>query len=328
MSDYERAWADIQDTVYDLQLDPAAFEAALPHTGKRPPAYRPDPVSRPPVGTGVEAAIRPDIVLDGAVHGSTVSRLASVRGDSHRYHGECRQDTALMARAGDGRDSLLILVIADGVGSAPLSHLGSKGACQLLVEQLDRASADVLAALRGHDSARLQNCVEQAVSKVAEMLSKAATAKGNPPAAYSTTLRALLVPADPAIRARGFLAVGDGGLLLLRDGRFHDLLALLDGTAPTRSAGVIDTRTEALPVSFTRPVSRIIPGSRAGDVLVLCTDGLSVPLEKEPQLQAFLAEQWGAGTVPGLAQFLWQAQVRARSYDDDRSVACLWEGRA
>ena len=47
-------------------------------------------------------------------------------------------------------------------------------------------------------------------------------------------------------------------------------------------------------------------------------------------MRELLAEQWG-GAVPGLADFLRRAQVRAqvraRSYDDDRTVVCLWEAR-
>ena len=43
-------------------------------------------------------------------------------------------------------------------------------------------------------------------------------------------------------------------------------------------------------------------------------------------MRELLAEQWG-GAVPGLADFLRQAQAQVRSYDDDRTVVCLWEAR-
>ncbi|OLE20730.1 MAG: hypothetical protein AUG49_24140 [Catenulispora sp. 13_1_20CM_3_70_7] len=56
------------------------------------------------------------------------------------------------------------------------------------------------------------------------------------------------------------------------------------------------------------------------------TDGFTGPLGTS-EFAALLAEAWGGSAVPDLLRFAWQAQTRARSYDDDRTVAVLWHTR-
>ncbi|MFE3516884.1 protein phosphatase 2C domain-containing protein [Streptomyces sp. NPDC059166] len=293
------------------------------HSGTKPPMYPPVPLELPYVGADPAAAVLPDIVVDGAQHGSSCVRAASVRGDSHRYLGEPRQDALCVTRIGrPGAGELLVLAVADGVGSAAHSHVGSNEACRLTAAYLDRAAEDLCAVLAAGDGAALAQLVDGVVGEIAVLLTDLALRNGHPPAAYATTLRVLLVPLDPAVRLRGFFAVGDGGTALLRAGRWT-----LDITeAGGEGSGVIDTRTDALPLARSATTSVIGPVA-PGDVLLLCTDGLSTPLAGEPEMRAFLASAWGGGTVPGPADFLWQTQFRVKSYDDDRTAVVLWEGR-
>ncbi|MFD9124466.1 protein phosphatase 2C domain-containing protein [Kitasatospora sp. NPDC059571] len=295
---------------------PPEAPGPAPHTGRRAPAYAPEPGPLTDAGPDPFGTQVPDTVVDGGTVGAATVRAASVRGDAHRYHREHRQDTVLLAGIGE----LALLVAADGVGSARFAHRGSAGACRLLAGAL-RPNAELLAAaLAAGDRDGFNHIAGMALGRVAERLADEAANAGHAPADYATTLRALLVPTDPQVHARGFFAVGDGGLFRLRAGAW----ASLDG-AP--GAGpVLDTSTEALPVNPGMPRIRLITDGAPGDVLVLCTDGLAGPLARERDVQRFLAEQWGRGSVPGLAEFLWQAQIRARTYDDDRTAVCLWEG--
>lgn len=310
----------------------------------RPPSYPPRPLGPPSVRDGdLLAAVVPDSVVDGAELGALTVRAASVRGDSHRWRGECRQDALGVTRlgpAGDGggagaggggagagrqdfagTDALLLLAVADGVGSAPLSHRGAHAVVAGVARQLDGAAAELADALRAGDGPRFHALADRAVAAAAAELR--ASADG-PASAYATTFRALVVPLDPAVRVRGFLGVGDGGLFRLRDRGWWNLEHPATATPGT---GVIDTGTEALPDAYQQVDARLLEPSEAGDVLVLCTDGFSGPLAGEKEFREHVAEQWGhTAGVPQPSDFLWHAQTRLKSYDDDRTVICLWEG--
>ncbi|MEV6972901.1 protein phosphatase 2C domain-containing protein [Kitasatospora sp. NPDC093806] len=290
----------------------------LPHVGRKPPAYPAEPTDIPAVGTDLFGALLPDTVVDGGRFGPVTVRAASVRGDSHRYAAECRQDAALVTRIGD----LLLVAVADGVGSQPYSHHGSNGIVRLLAKQVAGRAETLLAQLRAGAEAEFAMLTGQIVAAAAVELAQEATQRGLPPKAYSTTLRALLVPADPDLRVRGFVAVGDGGLLRLREDEWSDL------DAGDEDGALISTGTHCLPEAYEHVRARLLADTLPGDLLVLCTDGLSLPVLKERELRDFLRAHWGGAEIPGLADFLWQAQVRVRSYDDDRSVVCLWEATA
>ncbi|MEV6198109.1 protein phosphatase 2C domain-containing protein [Streptomyces sp. NPDC051920] len=307
--------------------EPAARTGAVPvlgaphHAGPKPPLYAPEPRELPSVREDPTAALTPDMVVDGAGYGTLTVRAASVRGDSHRYQGEPRQDSLAVVRLGaPGPDGLLLLAVADGVGSAPRSHVGSQEACRLAAMELDAVSADLAEAVRAGDRPGFAALVDTAVGRIATLLAHRAREHGDDPAAYATTLRALLVPLDPRVRTRGFLAVGDGGTALLRAGEWN--LSLTD---PEHDGdGMIDTRTAALP-HVHRARALLLAPALPGDVLVLCTDGLSTPLAGDAEMREFLASGWGRGAAPAPADFLWQLQYRVKSYDDDRTAVVLWE---
>ncbi|MCX5212350.1 protein phosphatase 2C domain-containing protein [Kitasatospora sp. NBC_00240] len=297
----------------DSELNPGP----APHIGRKAPAYPPEPAGLPSASApDLYASLLPDTVLDGGTFGRVVVRAASVRGDSHRYAGECRQDALLVAEVGE----LALLLVADGVGSQPHSQRGSNGIGRLLAKQIRNKASALSGYLARGDETNFAGLVNNAVTEAAAELKQEAERQGLPAEAYSTTMRALLVPLDPDVRVRGFVSVGDGGLLRLREGVWTPL----DRT--TDAQPVIDSATDCLPGPYQHAHARLISDGRPADVLVLCTDGFSLPLAGEAEMRELLAGQWGGRPVPGLAEFLWQTQVRARSYDDDRTVICLWEG--
>ncbi|MGW6864810.1 protein phosphatase 2C domain-containing protein, partial [Streptomyces sp. NPDC054912] len=294
-------------------------------SGSRPPLYVPHPVPPSAARPDVEAAAVPDTVLDGAAYGPLTVRAASVRGDAHRYHAEPRQDSLCVARLGDpdGTAGLLLLAVADGVGSAARSHLGSALVCRETVRLLDEYAEELSECLRAGNERSLNGLVNSAVGRIADRLVRTAEEAGHRPGDYATTLRVLLVPLDPAVRGRLLLTVGDGGTALLRDGVWQlDVL----GDAQRPGTGIIDTGTPALP--STRHAEVDLVTTLPGDLLVLSTDGLSTMLAGDGGSRDFLGRAWGGGAPPGLADFLWQLQYRVKSYDDDRTAVCLWEADA
>ncbi|MFD0066479.1 protein phosphatase 2C domain-containing protein [Streptomyces sp. NPDC056637] len=304
-----------------LTAAPAPALGAPAHSGPKAPSYPPVPQGLPAVTGDLAAAVLPDIVLDGAAYPGLSVRAASVRGDSHRYAGEPRQDALCVTRIGGGEQGgeLLMLAVADGVGSAPRSHVGSNEACRLAARYLDH-STSLHESIRTGDAERFQRTADAVVRQIGNLLGDLALQHSERPDAFATTLRILLVPLDPRIRTRGFLAVGDGGTALLRRGYWHlDVV----GDAGDKDSDVIDTRTAALPRARSA-VTRLLH-AHAGDVLVLSTDGLSSPLAGDSGMRDFLAGAWNGDEVPAPADFLWQFQYRVKSYDDDRTAVVLWE---
>ena len=58
-------------------------------------------------------------------------------------------------------------------------------------------------------------------------------------------------------------------------------------------------------------------------MLMLCSDGLSGPMDNNESVRDQLADWWG-GQPPSLPEFYWQMSFRAQTYGDDRSAVCVW----
>lgn len=281
------------------------------HVGQRPPSYPPRPLRCPSVRGGDEfAAFTPAVLLDGAEVGRLTVRAASLRGDSHNWEGSCRQDAMTVTRVGPPEAELLLLAVADGVGSAKYSHIGSYRVTRQAALHLDREAENIHAALIAQDEGELRAIANKAIAGAVNELRIGQE--------HATTLHVLLVPADARIRERVVFSVGDGGLFVLREGRWAPGDPVDDGS-------LLDTRTEALPHAY-RSVKAKLLRTEPGEVLLLGTDGITNPLtQKDPEFARRLAHAWGGPEVPSLSDFLWQAQTRAKSYDDDRTVICVWE---
>lgn len=284
------------------------------HVGQRPPSYPPHPLRCPSVRDGDHfAAVTPAVLLDGAQVGRLTVRAASVRGDSHNWEGSCRQDSMTVTRVGPREAELLLLAVADGVGSAAHSHEGSYHVTRHAAVHLDREAENIHAALIARDESELRAIANKAIAGAVSDLRIGQE--------HATTLHILLVPVDAAIRERVVFSVGDGGLFVLRDRQWHH-------ASPVDEGSLLDTRTEALPHAY-RSVKAKLLYSEPGQVLLLGTDGITNPLtQKDPGFAQHLAQAWGGPQVPSLSDFLWHAQTRVKSYDDDRTVICMWEGTA
>ncbi|WP_085067136.1 protein phosphatase 2C domain-containing protein [Catenuloplanes japonicus] len=294
-----------------------------------PPAARAEPLGEPLVLVGsprlrsVPRAFPsapgapPDTVIDGGEIGGLTVRAASLRGDDHRHLCEPRQDSFALHRfplTGRTGEPVLLACVADGVGSQPLSHLGSAAACRFLGEEIGRY-ADRLLDPAGEGD--LNALCRELVTVVAARMEREAAVHEAAPKALSTTLVAgLFGPAQANGGRRVVLfAVGDSPAYLLRDGDFE----------PTfRAAGTDEMAgapTFALPRVGDVEVM-IYECVRPGGMILLCTDGLGNPMHAAP-VRSQLAQWWRTGP-PGLPAFFWQLSFRAQSFGDDRTAVCVW----
>jgi serine/threonine protein phosphatase PrpC len=287
--------------------------------GGKPPSYPAEPSTAREVRNGVDGALIPDAVVDGFAVGALTVRAASITGDSHRYGGEPRQDSVAAVLLGAADRGLVLAVVADGVGSESYSHVGARAACKAAVAALASRAQAVETSLRDGHQDRLYFEVVHVIDEITASIEAEADRLSRPSRELATTLRAVLVPTDPKVRERLAFSVGDGATLRLTNTVWSHVQ--LKGDDDSR---LHDTSTAVLPLhpeelhldTWTAAVSEIV---------VICTDGIAEPL-RDGQFAELLAEEWSGEQVPGTIRFLWQAQARLRSYDDDRTVVCIWEG--
>ncbi|MDQ8703760.1 protein phosphatase 2C domain-containing protein [Streptomyces sp. LHD-70] len=328
----------------------AAVRPGVAYVGEGPPTYEADPTALPPADPDALAGLVADTVLDGARYGACTLRAASVRGDSARYRGEPRRDALLTARFGSGDGGLVLVALATGARTAPAAHLAAADACHWIGRAVGRSHArladDIRAGRRGDLKSGLHRLTARSLGK----LRAVAAEQGLEPEEYSaTTLRCLLVPADPRCRTRVYFGVGPGGLFRLRDGAWKDIEPQVTEVVGEAVVGFGSLRASseesvegdrltmdlgiATPPSPYERAARPAPEpfrfrasvARPGDRLLLCSGGLAEPLRGEPALAGHLLHHWSAPEPPGLTEFLADVQVRVKGYADDRTACGLWE---
>ncbi|MFH9740331.1 protein phosphatase 2C domain-containing protein [Streptomyces roseolus] len=323
--------------------------------GSRPPTYEAEPTALPAARPGELAGLVADTVLDGARYGTATLRAASVRGDSARYRGEPRRDALLTARFGHDETALVLVAVAAGSRAADEAHLAAADACRWIGEAVGRSHARLSEDIRSGRRGELKSGLQRLTDRTYGRLRARATERGLAPDAYTTTLRCLLIPADPDCRTRVFFGIGGGGLFRLRDGAWQDIEPLLPDPASVTGAPVVgfgstpphgtpevteegDRLTMDLGIT-TAPgplVEEPVPPpaepfrfrasvARPGDTLLLASPGLAEPMRGEPALARELAARWTGAEPPGLAAFLADTQLRVTGYADDRTGAAVWE---
>ena len=258
----------------------------------------------------------PDTVLDGADLPELVIRGASLRGDDHRSQQKIRQDAMGIWQVTDDTTTAVLAVVADGVGSEPLSHRGAADACSTLRFLVQRHVSKLFTA---GQLGNLSDFWRVMVEDMAEELVHVAARLKAEPKMLSTTLAAALIETDPghsAERRCVFLGIGDATGYVLRDGKFDRVLA------SPHDGPLADTATWALPTSVGQ-VATAAQTIRPGDMLMVCTDGMSNPMSNDDVLGQ-LASWWDGSRPPGLLEFGWQLGYRVRTFGDDRTAVCVW----
>ncbi|MEU0478538.1 protein phosphatase 2C domain-containing protein [Streptosporangium sp. NPDC006013] len=270
----------------------------------RPPMLRSDPGVLPTPHP--EHLGRPDSELDGAALPGLVVRAASIRGDAHRYYGTPRQDAMGLWQTGEAQ---LLTCVADGLGSKELSHAGASQACASAYRNITdlRAYTD------------LQVAAEYLIEGIADDIRKQAVQHEVPADALSTTFLAAVIDqsADASSHRARLMRVGDSTAFLLRRGVWEECFGK-EGEETIASSA-----THALPGDIGH-VEVAVADLEPGDMLLLCTDGISTPLTRNSRVGDQLSAWWSQAEPPSLPEFFWQSSFRAKSYDDDRTAICVW----
>jgi serine/threonine protein phosphatase PrpC len=269
---------------------------------------------------------------------------ASARGRLHAHHGRWREDAYAFARRG----AWSILAVSDGAGSAPLSRVGSRTACDRAVEELrirlpehapraadeESLKAEALPGLR----ARLANAGRAALNGLRE----AAATRGQPVEAFAATLLlAVLCPWGGGYLAAA-LQVGDGQIALLTrrpEGREVTLLGEADHGAHSAETRFLTTR--GVDETMEHRVRFAVPARL--EAVALMTDGISDDFfpEERRLVELFTGESLASMTgrdgappggvlravtpaaEPGEALAEW-IEYERRGSSDDRTLLLLW----
>ncbi|WP_189332571.1 protein phosphatase 2C domain-containing protein [Actinoplanes ianthinogenes] len=262
---------------------PTIGRATAPHLGR----LNADTPLRPPA-----------IALDGTTAGTFRVAAASMIGTGHLASGHPRQDAYNFMVGDSGR---LYIAVADGLGSRPVSQLGS----HLFAESVLLAAAEAEDAGTGEpDPAAL---LRQASRRTAELVE----------GVYGQDPRAAGFVGAVAVitEAGGRLArIGDVSAFSLVDGEFAELFAADEGLVNIVTASMPGEREEEIELVDVPPAP----------VLVLGTDGLANDLRNSGNLRAWLGERWRVPHLPfGVGDAL---RYRRQGSHDDRTAVVVWRG--
>lgn len=279
---------------------------------------RPGPVFEPVVA-GAEfwpAPYRGDTVIDGWRSDSFVVRGASLRGYSHRYYGEPRQDDfAILSLPGGSR---ILAAVADGVSSAAQSHVGSTVAVRYALQWLsarveDPASATDWGALAAGTAWAL-------VEHAAAVFGIDRSAEEAEPL-VATTMTCAVVDAGPDGGAVAHVtSVGDSAAWVLKGDRF----TRVEGGKQEPSDGISSSAVVGLP-RVPSSVDATVVTIDPDEVLLLGTDGFGDPLGSGGgEVGRLFAETLGGGRVPSMIEFAHKLDFLRETFDDDRTLVAVW----
>lgn len=234
-------------------------------------------------------------------NGLVALRAASVQGLSHRSGATTRQDSYAFAT-----DSHRIAVaVADGLGSAPMSHLGA--------EAVARTAASV--ALNG----RIRDVSAAAVA----VLGGLADRHHRPVEDFSTTLAVVVVDVGLAREAWHVSAAewGDSRASLYIPGHAVDGHPDWSHVAQGSNADVYANSVRPLP-AFREPSSTGSVSWKPGEVLMVASDGIDGQLLAWNPVGHGLAAAWES--VPSLWQFIADVAFDRAGARDDRTAVCLF----
>lgn len=288
----------------------------------------------------------PDTSLDALDLPCISMRAVSVRGRDHRLEGSVRQDSYAFAP----NDQTLTCAVADGVGSASHSQIGSRvashwaAASQELVDHHTRQRRELLRCPQETDLR--SQCDLTLVGS--QILAEAARLEGVVPEDVATTLVAATIDLKPEQRRTGegeesiaewpvtLTSIGDSGFALVRNGEWQrvdveagtqkaaEAAAEGDPTAEAPSPELsMQQGIEALPTT-TSAQSRTL-ALMPQDVLILATDGILDIADGVPEFREELAALWRGGD-PTMSAILRVADALVKSYSDDRTLIAIRVG--
>jgi serine/threonine protein phosphatase PrpC len=269
--------------------------------------------------------------VDGGLAFGLTVRAASVRGLAKRWAGGPRQDDLCLGLHEPSRT--LVAAVADGVSGAARSQLGAalavRHAVATVIRQLDAGEELDWRAVFQQAGWALVEAHRAATGdqgagpdEAAEMLATTLLV-----AAVSATAEEASAPTVGGPRpARGrpvtieLASIGDSSALLLSDWRFTEL----QGGGPSGEE-LIGGPVQALPRAAAEFSSTQLELA-AGQVLLLATDGFTMPLAGgKSEVGAMFARE--LRRAPGLLDFARMLDFSRSTYDDDRTLVAIWPPR-
>ena len=249
------------------------------------------------VGAPLGASIGSDIELaEHAIRGVAV-RAASARGLSHRHRGTERQDAFVCCW--DEDRGVLLVAVADGVGSKKRSREASTAAVRLAAEAWERGNTDLIGiVLEVND--HLMECIPR-------------DERGYRVGA--TTLTLAEVPVEDGRLGNANVAwVGDTPVWTLSDGNWAEV------TPQDDAADGFAAPISALPARNLSVLNAVAP--TPGGAIFVMTDGVGNAIRNSVEVRAALAGWWAA--PPGIYTFGAQVEFARISFVDDRTVVGIW----
>jgi Protein phosphatase 2C len=259
---------------------------------------------------------RPDVVVDGWSTDALTVRGVSQRGHLHRYNGAPRQDDFAVHHLPDGR---VIVLVADGVSSAPQSHIGSSTVTKQAAEWLhshlaeETANTDWLALLKSTAWALIERAqtlleLDQPNPVLAEQQ-------------LATTLVCAVIEPNGAGALRAHVVgAGDSVAWLLSAGHFVEVLA----GKTVGPSGIASSAVVGLPRVPTE-VTPAVVDIAGTDVLLVATDGIGDPLGSgEGGVGNLFRAVLTQGPVPTLIEFAHAVDFSREAFDDDRTLVAVW----
>ncbi|WP_371784738.1 protein phosphatase 2C domain-containing protein [Streptosporangium subroseum] len=255
------------------------------------------------------------LALDGGLVKGTTVRAATVRGRTHSFRGETRQDAYGVRLSSDER--WVIAVVADGLGSARHAEIASTVAVRAALDGIDSALRSGERP-QSWDWKSVLAYVSDTVRRTTESLGSprpGTNTERAPSARPGTTLTVAVLPSEGEGQAV-CAAVGDSPAILVTGGQWQAL---------TGEGGGGDNVTAAIPGDLADIQVQVFSW-RAGDLLVLSSDGFAAGVAggRTPLTQR-LSQTWR--TPPSLVDFVQEVDFRLSTFDDDRTVVAIWAGR-
>ena len=204
-----------------LLTQSATLSARAFHQDQSGPLQSADYVVSKPLWEAKEPADQTDAVAHQTSENLDAPDLwrqsaASVRGKLHAHRALWREDWFALGNVGNWS----IAIVSDGAGSAPLSRVGSRLACERAMEslraslsQIETLSADQTQ-LQQTDLPQLRAALIQAATNALQNLKDEAETRGKPLTAFAATLLILVRRAWNDGNLCASLQVGDGAIAL------------------------------------------------------------------------------------------------------------------
>ena len=256
------------------------------------------------------------------------SGAASVRGKLHAHRALWREDAFALGDVGDWS----IAIVSDGAGSAPLSRVGSRVACEAALNSLQTSLgaletlSDEANALQQTDLPRVREALMRAATDALDAIRAQADERARPLSAFAATLLILVRRAWNEAQLCASLQVGDGAIALDCG---SGLKMLGDADHGQHSSETRFLTTGGIEASLASRVKFSLPADLRATLVV--SDGVSDDYFPEDKrlIEVFDAVMPLAQNADdaGAALLEWLGYEKKGS-SDDRTLVLSWPGTA